>query len=143
MLVLDGDVLEGAEEAFQELRYVEAFSLLQASIDAFMTFVYEHREGTNRGEDKDSPPEKHNFWTLRNYLHDNDLLSEKEDSKLTNFYELRNRMIHKLVMYAFQSYPRYSISKSEAIKGFERGKELYLMLDKKTHTVGNEVTRWR
>jgi hypothetical protein len=35
-LVLDGDVVEGAEEAFRETRYVEAFALLHALIDWWM-----------------------------------------------------------------------------------------------------------
>jgi arginine decarboxylase-like protein len=36
-LVLEGDILDGAEEAFRDARYVEAFALLHAYIDWWMT----------------------------------------------------------------------------------------------------------
>ena len=36
-LVLDGDVLDGTEEAFNDSRYIEAFALLHAYIDWWMT----------------------------------------------------------------------------------------------------------
>lgn len=49
-LILDGDLLQGAEEAFQESRYIEAFSILQASIDAFMIFIYQMLEGRACGK---------------------------------------------------------------------------------------------
>jgi hypothetical protein len=42
-LDLEGDAVEGAREAFRELRYVEAFALLNMAIDEFMICIWQSR----------------------------------------------------------------------------------------------------
>lgn len=78
---------------------------------------------------------------MRDYVRDKMILSEEEVGKLNNLYELRNKIVHELAMYAFQPYPRYRINPTEASKGFESGKQLYQLLDSKTEEVGREITR--
>ena len=142
ILVLEGNVLKGAEEAFQEGRYVEAFSLLQAVIDAFMIFVYQMREGEDfRKTDEVHHKLKYRFKMLRDYMNGSGLLSDEEMGKLDSFYDMRNRIVHGIVMYAYQSYERYRIRESEAIKGFDLGRELYKILDAKTTSVGLEMIK--
>jgi len=141
-LILDGDLLKGAEEAFREGRYIEAFSILQASLDAFMTFIYQMSEGRYMWQTHGIHHEKkYTFPILRDYMRDHGILIPKEVGELNKFYDMRNKIVHQLVMYAFQPYERYAVIPSEATEGFERGKELYQLLSSKTVEVGSEITR--
>ena len=50
-LVLDGKILEGAREAYQEDRIVEAFTLLHAFIEWEMLNLYEHSHVQHRSKE--------------------------------------------------------------------------------------------
>lgn len=137
-LTLQGDVLVGAEEAFREMRYIEAFALLHAYIDWWMTDNIQLRVKTpfNR---------KYRFMTsaklLKNELK---IINEDEYERLRSFDELRNIIIHRLVRYSYQHYPinyknknnevieRSRITKPEVINAFEEGKKLANLLKGKT-----------
>ncbi len=132
-LKIDPDVLGGAEEAFHDLRYVEAFALLQAFIDWWMTVIFQldqHNKGVDTGAIHFRTD--HTFKSLRKYLHQNNHISEKEREMLDRFYLLRNRIVHRLVMYAYQDYPRNRITKADAEEGFKLGRQVAMLLEKKT-----------
>ena len=81
-LKLDPDVLERAEEAFHDLRYVEAFALLQAFIDWWMTVIFQ-LDQHNKGVDTQAIHFRtdHTFKSLRKYLHQNNHISEKDQDR--------------------------------------------------------------
>ena len=107
-----------------------------------MIFIYQMRESTNmRKSEEVFYEKKYTFPILRNYIRDNCILLEPEVGKLDNFCELRKKIVHHLVRHAFQPRSRYRITPSEATKGFERGKELYKLLESETEEVGREITR--
>ncbi len=140
-LVLDGDVVQGAEEAFNELRYVEAFSLLQAQIDALMIFIYQmHAEKSVADTERLHFDEKYTYPKLRDYINKNKILDSKQIGDLERFYQFRIRTVHLLIMYGYQPYKRYRISKREAIEVFDLGKEVVKLLDSKTVQIGLSST---
>ena len=131
-LILDGDVLKGAEEASSESRYVEAFALLHALIDWWMIDLYQLHE-MSRGKDSQElhHEREYRFRTLLTDLRKMEVISDKERDKLDRFDALRNKIIHRLVMYGYQPYPRNRIMKSEVTQGFEEGKALAELLASK------------
>ncbi len=131
-LLLDGEVLEGAEEAFKEERYVEAFALIQALIDWRMLNLYQINE-MNKGV---PPLETHQvdwaeFYThkrLVRELEKREVISPKESERFREFYDLRNMIVHRLVIYRYQPYAHNRVKREDAIRGFREGKVLVELL---------------
>jgi len=131
-LKLDPDVLAGAEEAFRELRYVEAFALLQALIDMQMTFICQVNREMNAGEHPEVVHFGKEVWSfpkLRTYLLSRKIISKDLADQLSKSYELRNRIIHRLVFYSYQDYPQNIITQMEAVDGFSSGKRQFKLLE--------------
>lgn len=132
-MILDGDILQGAEEAFNETRYVEAFALLHAFIDWWMTALYQMRE-ENKGNSSDELHFKQEYRYRSNikYLRKEQVIDQKERNRLLAFDKLRNKIVHRLVMYGYQPYERNRITKDEVIGGFTEGKALVKIISDKT-----------
>ena len=134
-ILVDGNVLEGANEAYQEGRIIEAFALLHAFIDWEMVNLYEQhhlRKGGTLIELKDNMLKKYRFGWLRSELLRNKLTDNKENQKLNKWYELRNRIIHRLVAYSYYNYPWNRVTKKEVEQGFYEGKEIAELLRVRT-----------
>jgi hypothetical protein len=130
---MDGDVLEGANEAYQEGRIIEAFALLHAFIEWEMTNLYEqhylHKGGTLiELIDKKIMQKKYRFPCLRSELRDNKLIDEKEDQRLGKWYDLRNGIIHRLVAYSYSNYRWNRVTRKEVEQGFHEGEKIAELL---------------
>jgi hypothetical protein len=148
-LILDGDIDKGVEEAFNEDRYLEAFTLLQAQIDWWLASIHQmvalrtgmvsrtkELENWNLGEMISTYPFR--FKDSAKFLRDNGVLTDSEYGVLFGFYNFRNRMIHRLIVRSYQpvsgadSANRNDITRAEAKEQFEKGRGLVKLLTRKT-----------
>ena len=132
-ILMDGNVLEGANEAYQEGRIIEAFALLHAFIEWEMANLYEQhhlRKGGTLIEliDKKIMQNKYRFRYLQRELRNNELTDQKEDQRLGKWYELRNRIIHRLVAYSYHNYRWNRVTRKEVEQGFHEGEEIAELL---------------
>jgi hypothetical protein len=135
-LELEGDALEGAEEAFKNKRYVEAFTLLHAYIDWWMMDNIQLRNDFEF---------KLRFMSSANYLRTYKIINDGQYERLRKFNELRDMIIHRIVRYSYQHYQiKYKIKDKEIIErskvrisevdeGFKEGKDLAQLLKGKTN----------
>jgi hypothetical protein len=136
-LVLDGDILEGAEEAFKETRYVEAFALLHAYIDWWMTDLIQ-LSGSIRDSSKTYAllfECEYRFRSSAKILLTKRIVDGKEYGRLLKFNELRDKIIHRLVIYSYQHHARNKVTGNEIVERFEEGKALALLLRGRTSSV--------
>ncbi len=133
-LILDGEVLEGAEDAFRKERLVEAFSLIQALIDWRMLNLYQINEMNNGVPTHEIHlvdwGKVKTFKGLAGYLEKNKIISLKDHERLREFYDLRNMIVHRLIIYAYQPYAHNRVVMEEAVQGFGEGKFLAELLRK-------------
>jgi hypothetical protein len=138
-LVLEGDILEGAEEAFRDTRYVEAFALLYADIDWWMTALIQSHEVaktlTIEQEQKLFSDSEYRFKNSACLLKKYEIIDGKQYGRLLKFSKLRDRIIHRLVIYSYHTHAENKVTKTEAIDGFEEGKALDHLLKGKTGLV--------
>ena len=142
-LTLKGDVLEGAEKAFKDTRYVEAFALLHAYIDWWMTDNIQLRTKLPFND-------KYRFMTSARRLRDSKVIDQNDFERLQKFNDLRDLIIHRLVRYNYQHHPisyckdkdktkviieQGKVTKAEVNEGFKEGKALANMLRGKTSVV--------
>ena len=159
-LCLDGDILKGAEEAFKETRYVEAFALLHAYIDWCMTNLIQLDgcivDSSKTGELLFNT--KYRFKNSLNTLKKEKIINENERQQLIKFDDLRNLIIHRLVTRSYGNRPKiYSklepnietselkiteievetnrVTIDEVKKGFEEGINLAQLLRGKSASV--------
>jgi hypothetical protein len=135
VLELEGDALEGAEEAFRNRRYVEAFALLHAYIDWWMTANIQLRNNFEF---------KPRFMPSANYLRTHKIINDEQYERLRKFNELRDMIIHRIVRYSYQHMQiTYKIKNKEVTErskvrifevdeGFKEGKDLAQLLKEKT-----------
>ena len=134
-LILDGDIKDGAKEAFREMRYVEAFALVQALIDWWMANMCQRHLSWVKGKDSHEVyfTTKYVFPYLRKYLLENEIITQKESGELVEFYELRNRIIHRLLIHSYQPNDRRNqVTPTEARLGFRKGMDLVHLLERRT-----------
>ncbi len=134
-LILDGNIKQGTKEAFDEQRYVEAFALVQAQIDWWMTNMCQRHQAEIKGGNPEEIYSKriYRFREARKYLLDNGVIDQKESGELVEFYQLRNKIIHRLLMHSFQpNDKRNKVTKEAAAAGFEKGMALVSLLEEKT-----------
>jgi len=136
-LVLIGNLDEGIEEAFKEKRYVEAFVLLHAQIDWWMESIYANYRRNNglvstreRMANVDYYP--YRYMDSANFLKQKGIIDPRTHSRIANFNNLRDRLIHRLV---YRGYQRRDLGKkanritpSDVSKGFENGRKLVSLL---------------
>jgi hypothetical protein len=139
-LCLDGDILDGAEEAFNDSRYVEAFALLHAYIDWLMTDLIQ-LDGCVRDSSKTHDllfNSKYRFGNSLSCLKCKKIIDEKEFSRLQKFNRLRNLIIHRLVTRSYGNRPNLetnNVKINEVKTGFKEGIELARLLKGKTSSV--------
>ncbi|MEE9284083.1 MAG: hypothetical protein V3U49_08440 [Nitrososphaerales archaeon] len=132
------DVVESAQESFNELRYIEAFTVLHAWIDYLMYSI--------RLIDKEIyiklPKELGDFkglrfWKSSRHLRDRKIPSEEEYSKIMNFDENRNIIVHRLVYNTYgeirknKKVPMIKLSGEAAKLAFSEGLTICKMLNEK------------
>lgn len=148
-LVLDGDALKGAEEAFSERRYIEAFALLHALVDWWMIDLYQLNEDPSssigigqalKGKVSMLEREDYRFKKSMKYLLDKGIVKPKEYERLQAFNKLRDRIIHRLVMYSYQRLEKNRIDEADAKAGFKEGKDLVILLRSKTEAAMRKLT---
>ncbi len=77
---------------------------------------------------------------LRRTLLREGLITQQEAKRIENFGTLRDRVVHRLVKYSFQTYKEYVIRKDEVIQGLEEGLTLVDLLSAKSrHRVSMTV----
>jgi hypothetical protein len=139
-LCLDGDILDGAEEAYNNTRYVEAFALLHAHIDWWMTDLIQ-LDGCVRDSSKTTEllfNTKYRFGNSLNCLKRKEIIDDKEYRRLQEFNRFRNLIIHRLVTRSYGNRPSVETNRvtiNEVEKGFKDGMELARLLMGKTGLV--------
>jgi hypothetical protein len=139
-LRLDGDALRGAEEAFRQRRYVEAFALLHALVDWWMIDLYQLNEYPSVASHLERvrnlfEREDYRFKPSLKYLLDKTIISPKEYEGLIAFNKLRDKIIHRLVMYSFQHFEKNRIGQKEVDEGFREGVELVGLLRSQSEAI--------
>lgn len=117
-------ILDGAEEAFNETRYIEAFALLHAYIDWLMTDLIQ-LDGCVRDSSKTHELLFHSEYRFRSSakcLFCKSIINEKQFGELMAFNGLRNKIIHRLVMYSYQCHARNKVTSTEVKKNLKREK---------------------
>ncbi len=141
-LCLEGDILNGAREALKETRYVEAFALLNALIDWWMTALI-RLDWETKKEKTEKLPNKYRFNGSLKRLRRKEIISENERERLLEFYDMRNLIIHRLVTRSYLNEPKpnrnepdtNNVTEKEVFEEFKEGEELVKMLRGKTGLV--------
>lgn len=142
-LILRGDILEGANQAFLDGRYVEAFDLLQGLIDWRLINIFLKNETS----DKPIEPYFAEYRTnkLAFELSSRKLITDAERPQVLEFYELRKKIVHKVILYTYlhHHYQKYQVTRVEAINGFDKGKKLAnLLREKRVNMQMDEGEEW-
>ena len=134
-LILEGDIDVGIQEAFDEKRYVETFALLHGRLDLLMHIIYQNYEVSKGMQEIDlgSLINENISWKISlNRLSKNQIINEKERQRLLDFNNLRNRIIHRLIVRSYQPSRPDKLVQKEVEDGFEEGKRLVKLLNEKT-----------
>lgn len=124
-LALDGDVLQGAKDAFEQDRFVEAFDLVQAWIDYLMAnLVTRYQTTVKEVNPFDIHFEEFRTKKMANDLVELGLIDPNLRSRIYSFYYLRNRVTHKMIFYTYRRYPSYSTTREEVEQGFKEGQDI-------------------
>lgn len=137
-LILEGDIDSGIQEAFDEKRYVEAFALLHRRLDLLSHIIYQNYEVSKRvqGVDLGGLINENISWKISlNRLSKNQIINEKERQRLPDFNNLRNRVIHRLIVRSYHPGQPDKLVQKEVEDGFEEGKRLVKLLNGKTAEV--------
>ena len=125
-LVLDGDLEEATEEAF-----VEAFALLHSYIEWLVVDLSRLHQAIGLGEnvlELEFPVNENPSWQdSLNRLFENDVIKKEEYKRLRKFSELRNKIVRRLILPAYQV-RKEKVTRSEAFDVFLNAKELIFML---------------
>jgi hypothetical protein len=136
-LVLDGDIGKGIDEAFSDGRYVEAFALLHSEVDWLLANLHQQSSSVK------SPrgilvlqnlidEHKYRFMDTLELLLKSEVVSREEYRRLRDFNEIRNRIIHRMIVHGYQPRRRNRVTRAEAERGFQEGKSLFALLEGKT-----------
>ena len=135
-LILGGNIDKGIQDAFDEKRYVEAFALLHGRLDLLMHIIYQNYEVSKgrKGLDLGTLINENPSWKISlNRLFKNQIINEEEKQRLIDFNNLRNRVIHRLIVRSYQPSRPDKLTKMEIELGFEEGEKLAKLLDEKQH----------
>jgi hypothetical protein len=132
-LVVEGNALQEASNSYQEGRIIEAFSLLHAYIEWEVENLYEQNHIKDGGKliELGDEMENYRFKPLLKKLLKNKLIKPHEYGSLSDWYHLRNRIIHRLVAYSYFNYQWNRVTSREVEKGFHEGLELAELLKKR------------
>ena len=126
-LILGGNIDKGIQDAFDEKRYVEAFALLHGRLDLLMHIIYQNYEVSKgrKGLDLGTLINENPSWKISlNRLFKNQIINEEEKQRLIDFNNLRNRVIHRLIVRSYQPSRPDKLTKMEIELGFEEGENL-------------------
>jgi hypothetical protein len=144
-LVLDGDLEEATEEAFIEGRFVEAFALLHSYIEWLMVDLYRLHQAIGLGEnvhELEAPVNENPSWQdSLNRLFENDIITKEEYKRLRKFNELRNKIVRRLILPAYQM-RKEKVTRSEAFDIFMDAKELIFMLKARSKSLTLRSQTW-
>ena len=142
-LCLDGDILQGAEDAFMETRYVEAFALLHAYIDWCMADLIQLdvciRDSSKTGDLLFNT--KYRFKKSLHILKNVKIINENEYQRLLKFYDLRNLIIHRLVTRSYGNRPNvYTNLEANIVQIIETNFEASVLKTTEINVETNRVT---
>ncbi len=137
-VVLKGDILKGAREAFAHQRYVEAFALLHAEVDIRMAELYQNIEFSTilyerQHESLDDvlfllSEQDFRFKRTASLLAELGLIDGKDHRRLLSFNRLRDLIVHRLVIFSHRYTESSRVDLSEIREGFEEGLKLAKLL---------------
>ncbi len=140
-LVVKGDMdkyVEYSRKLLEQGEYFGAFARIHVLIEIWMQNLYElnfskshdsfemHKLVSDKG-----PNYLYRFVKLVNLLVEEKLVSPEEADRLKSFSNLRNRILHRMLKYSFQTYPWHIVKKDEALRGFEEGVALVKLVREK------------
>lgn len=121
-----------AKMLFKRMEYFGAFTVLHALIEFWMQNLYElntfKKIGPLKAYEEHIAKARYRYRTLIRDLLRSKLISEGEAKRIEDFGLLRDRIVHRLVKYSYQTYPWHFIGKEEVVQGFERGLTLVDLL---------------
>lgn len=132
VLVLKGDIVEYARKLIAKKEYFGAFARIHALLEFTMQNRYEMDRWILRGHIpheiqfriQHGKPKIYRYRELKNKLLKEKIISQEEANRIGNFGDIRDRIMHRLVKYSYQSRPENMVKKDEALKLFEQGVEL-------------------
>lgn len=132
------EYLEYARKLVEEKEYFGAFARIHALIEFWMQDLFEQDYQTSHSDDEltklvseSGPKAQYRFSRLVEALTKRDLLTPDEAKRLKDFNLLRDRILHRLVKYSFQTYPWHVVMRSEAEGEFEEGVKLAKLMEAK------------
>lgn len=136
-LVLDGDIEKGIDESFSDGRYVEAFALLHSYIDWLLADLHQLSSSMKNPRgilvlQKLIDEHKYRYIDTLELLLKSGVVNDEEYKRLADFNEIRNRIIHRVIIHGYQPRLRNKVTRFEAEQGFREGKALYVLLQGKT-----------
>lgn len=140
-LVLKESGINGAVEAFENDRIIEAFNLLHAYIEFLMINMYEKHWMMKGGSllelQEMGIMQNYRFDCLKTELKALKIVPRKDIKKLEKWYGLRNKIIHRLLSYGYLTYEWNKITRKEANSGFKTGLYLVDTFDKISMSLHN------
>jgi len=146
-LVIKGDIIKYAKELFDEKEYFGAFARIHALIEFWMQQLYERHYVKKHGdrsffEKYEGLKETYRYGRLVDCLKKEKIIDAEEANRIKSFGKLRDRIIHRLVKYAYQTQPEYMVNKDEVIQGFNEGVALEKLLSEKVRsTIFNTIEK--
>jgi len=132
-LVVKGDIVKYASKLFEQREYFGAFARIHALIEFWMQDLYELDYLKKRGPIQlhERLTKLYRYGTLVRDLEKSEILTSGEATRLREFGWLRDRIMHRLVKYSYQTYPWHVVKKDEVLRGFEEGLALAELLSAK------------
>lgn len=99
-LELHGDIIQGAKEAFSQLRYVEAFALIHAVLDFHMTRLHHVKNSLIEkipSQEANNPLGRKNFLYNARYLYEKEVINSSEYGRFRRFNKIRDKVVHRIV----------------------------------------------
>jgi len=130
---LKGDIVEYARKLFEQREYFGAFARIHALIEFWMQDLYEldYLEKCGPIHLHERLTKLYRYGTLVRDLEKSGLLTTEQATKVREFGWLRDRIMHRLVKYSYQTYPWHAVKKDEVVRGFEQGLALVELLSGK------------
>jgi hypothetical protein len=127
-----------ARKLVKEREYFGAFARIHVLVEVWLQNLYEDNYQTSHTDAELAqlireigPQSRYRYTRLVEGLAKDEILSPEEAKRLRNFNDLRNNILHRLLKYAFFTYPWHVVMKEEAENGFEEGVKLAKLLEAK------------
>lgn len=135
-LVINGDPILYAKELHSQMDYFGAFAVIHSMIEFWMQRLYQSYVRYSRGFAESikllkAMKEAHPDWRYQNLvplLEGESLIGKKEAKEIREFNELRNRILHRLAKYSYDTGYKNFVTKSEADRSIDVGLSLTELL---------------